>query len=242
MKKYSFLIDGITVTVFPASAYCNGREAILPHLREDEIAALLIPDSRADFIADFFDRNNREPREPNICLSALFCFFKDVRCYPHMQIEICYKGALYMLDINSNSDYKFSVNIGKYKVISKENFKFADGIEVEYYLIGGACPIAVIVCNDSDLFDEAVLSRILMSEKRNGCLSALAVSCSDKFRIKEVGKSYPSEAIAAGLFALSRKGVQIHRDVCEAYINGKKLDFAYSVPILDFYPELKYLY
>ena len=240
MKKYRFSVDKNFVTLYSAS-FGYDRAEILKELADDELAVLLLPDSRADFRVEMFDKRNEEPREPRICFAALFYFFEKVCAYPDMTLEIAYKNSVNSMDISTGAGYKFSVKLGKCKSLDTKRIKFPDGIEVEYYIIGGKTPAVAVVCADSDLFDKAALSRISELCREYGTRFAVAASFSDGLQIKQVGEAMPCEVIAAAVTALSLAGITLKDGKQTAFILNGEYEFSISQRELTVYPRVKYL-
>lgn len=240
MRKYRFSVDGIYVTLYSAS-FGYDRAGILDELQDNELAVALLPDLRADFRVEMFDKSNNEPREPRLCFAALFYFFEKVCAYPDMTLEIAYKDDVIPMEIRTGTAYKFSVKVGKCKSLGRDKIKFPDGIEVEYHIIGGKTPTLAVVCEDSDLFDKSALSRILENGRRYGARAALAISSSGSIRIKQVGISLPCEVIEVALTALSIVGVPINSGRQVAFILGGEYDFSTLGKEVVFYPRIKYL-
>ena len=241
MEKYKFLVDGLTVVIYPEHLQGVSRGTVLDQISENELACIISPDLVTDFRIECFDKNNKQPREPSIVFAALFCFFKMVRAYPDMTLEFRYNGSVESLGLTSSEPYNFSVNIGKYKIISANKVGFPDGVSVEYCVVEGAKRYAVTLCHDSDLFDRAVLSVILKDAESCGAGCALALSASDVIRIKEVGGVLPSEAVAAAISVLSKRAHRIKNGRQIAYIDGVGYDLSYSPISFTFYPHVKYL-
>lgn len=241
MKKYRFSVDGISVTVFPLMTPGYDRGMILSELMEEELSVILLPDDRVDFKVEIFDKNNKEPREPCLCFAALFCFFRNVRSYPDVTLEFAYHESIVTMDISSDTEYNFSVKVGKCKNITEKEVSFPDGAEVKYRIVGDTCPCAVTVCSDSDLFDKAVLIRILELGKENGVLAALAISYSDCMRIKQVGVSYPCEVVFSAVTVLSAEGISLKNGRQPIFICDKEYYTSVGGRDLTFYPNIKYL-
>ncbi len=241
MEKYRFSVDGIPVTIYP---YYHGKaqcEKIISELLQDELACVINTDCDGDFRIECFDKNNQKPREPGIMLAALFYFFKHVRSYPDMMLEIEYDKGIYEVELASAKHYSFSVNGGKCKILYAKTLVFADGINIEYYILGGSVTCAALICCDCDLFDEAVLQRILSESGQLGTRFAMAVSYSPGgIKIKSVGEALPSEAIACATVCISEKHV-LQTGNCAAFISGSRYDFNISRSRLTFYPGIKYL-
>ena len=241
MKKYCFSVDGVPVALFADIVGEADSAQILSAHSEGEIAASIIFDREYDFRIECFDKNNKQPREPGIMLAALFCFFNDVRAYPRMTLELEYNERIFEIDLSPIKQYIFSVNSEKCKILCTKTVEFADGIEIEYYLVGGNIPCAALLCHDSDLFDETVLLRIFSESRSIGTRFAMAVSYSPGgIKIKSVGEALPSEAIACATVCISEKHV-LQTGNCAAFISGSRYDFNISRSRLTFYPGIKYL-
>ena len=240
MKKYRFLVDGIYVTLYSVS-FGYDRVGILDELQDDELAVVLLPDLRADFRVELFDKRNKEPREPRLCFAALFYFFEKVCAYPNMTLEFAYKDGIMPMELYTGAAYKLSVKVGKCKHLGKERMRFPDDIEVEYHIIGGKTPTLLVVCEDSDLFDKAALSRILENGRRYGARVALAISFLGSLHVKQVGIALPCEVIEVALTALSFDGVSLQGKIQTAYISGLEYEFSTSDNDIAFYPSVKYL-
>lgn len=241
MEKYRFSVDGTSVIIYPFHPSKTDREKVISELSQDELACIIYPDSVADFRVECFDKNNKQPREPGIMLAALFCFFNDVRAYPRMTLELEYNERILEIDLSPIKQYIFSVNGGKCKILYAKTLVFADGINIEYYILGGSVTCAALICCDCDLFDEAVLQRILSESGQLGARFAMAVSYSPGgIKIKSVGEALPSEAIACATVCISEKHV-LQTGNCAAFIAGSRYDFNISRSRLTFYPGIKYL-
>ena len=240
MTKYRFSIDGIPVTIYPQTALFYDRAKILGELSNDEFALALLFDDRADFRVDIFDKNNNEPREPHLFLAALFCFFKNVRSYPDMTFDIAYGDGIVTIDI-SDSEYKFTVKVGKWKRLSVNTAHFPDGIDIEYNTVCGDITCAVAICFDSNLFDKDVLRRILDLGREYGIRAALSVSFEDVLHVHQVGEALPYEAICAAVTVISSKGVILPNGRHNAFICNSEYEISIMSKRIDFYPSVKYL-
>ena len=240
MKKYRFSVDENPITLYSASS-CYDRSWILDELTDDDVAVVLLPDLRADFRVELFDKRNEEPKEPRLCFAALFCFFEKICDYPDMTLEIAYKDSIVPMDISNKNEYRFSVKLGKCKNLGKDKIKFPDGIELEYHIIGGKAPVTAVVCEDSDLFDKSALFRILEKGREYGASVALAISYSDSLYVKQEGRALPCEVIEIALSALSLYGATFKNGRQTCFISGNEYDFSILERELAFYPRVKYL-
>ncbi len=238
MKKFDFLIDGIPLSVYPADDPVRVREDVRHKLLDGELAVLLYPALDADFGACCFDKNNREPREPALSFAALSCFFSVARGYPKMSADVRYNQKVYELHISGEAPV-IAVNSEKCKISYTKVINFADGIEVKAHIAGVDNGIISVVCRDSELFDGERLSVLLSSQEAS---AAVAVSLTDRIRIKSAGYPIFSDAVAAGIGALSAEGVCLPEGVSVAELDGREHKLFYSRGKLTFYPIVKFLY
>jgi hypothetical protein len=237
MEKYRFLVDGTWVSVYPlGNATCN-RDEIRESLSEGELAVLLDCDGDADFYVTSFNKNNIEPREPTLSFAALSCFFKAVRDYPDMTLDVKYCENMYEIPLG-NERPEISVNVGKSKIKCTKTVKFADGIEIVARAVGCGNAIIAALCYDSDLFDEGRLKLLLSSFIGEGAMSAIVVSHADKMRIKTFGQPLIYEAITAGVVALSTEGLRLSDGECVCLVDGMEYVFFKDKGNLTFYPEI----
>ncbi len=237
MRKKQILVDGTLVSVYSFSSDSFDREGVCRELSEGELAVVLYPEREEDFGVLSFDKNNIEPREPYLTFAALSCFFERVLGFPKMTLDIKRRGETVELPICSKK-YKFSVNGVKSKMLCTKTVKFADGIEICVYSYHGENVIAVVACRDSGLFSYDRLTLLLSSLLEEGVSSAIAVSYTDKIRIKSVGKLIFYDAIRAGVSALSAEGERLSDgdNMCE--IDGVEHSFSVDKGKLVFYPEI----
>ena len=237
MEKYQFSVDGAVVSVYPLRSDPYDRERIIAELREGELAVMLYPDHDADFLVTSYDKNNNEPREPALIFAALSCFFGGVLGFPEMMLDIKWRGKAFELPVG-NGEYKFSVNVGKSKILCTKAVKFADGIEILVRAVAKENAVAVTVCRDSELFDEGRLRLILSSLLGEGARSAIAVSASDGFKIKSVGNAFFYEVITAGVAALLAEGIRLPEGRCACELNGREHVFSITGGNLTFHSRI----
>ena len=237
MEKYQFLMDGHPVSVYPFTGASYDRTEALSELKDGELAVVLLPDGDADFLVTSFDKNNSEPREPYFVFAALSCFFKEVRGYPKMALDVKYREKMYEVAL-SDGKLKISVNVAKSKVLCTKTVKFADGIEIEAHAVDCGNTVVAILCYDADLFDKARLRLLLSSFLDKGARSAAAVSFDGKIRIKTLGQPMVYEAITAGAVALSIGGVRLADGEYACLVDGKEKIFFKDKNNLFFYPRI----
>lgn len=241
MKKYTFSVDGASVSVFTAEGGEIVREKILCGLREGELAALISLDRECDFQVECFDKNNNTPREPHLPLAALSCFFERVRSYPKMTLDISCGGKKYEIKTNENDGYKFSVNSGKCKTLCSKTVKFSDGIEIRADIVSSDKLYAVTVCEDSELFDTGRLLLLFESLKASGVSSAVVLSFGDELRIKSVGEMPFYEAIRIAADVLGSMGITLPEGEHDALVSGRRHRFSVAQRQLIFSPEIQYI-
>ena len=186
MEKYDFSLYGNTVTVYPISAVERDiRRAISTasiSLRDDAIGVLVYPVPNADFGITCFDKNDIIPREPQLILAALSCFFKTVRGFPNMELDVLYQGKQYEAVVGEENANELE-NKNKCKFKYTKTIKFADNTELMIDVYQGEKRIAVVLCEDSDLFDERILS-LITSPVYAGVDCAMAVSFDGSLKMK----------------------------------------------------------
>lgn len=237
MEKYRFSVDGTLVSVYPLRSDPYDREEVLAELRDGEFAVILSPDGDADFLVTSFNKNNIEPREPTLSFAALFCFFKAVRDYPDMTLDVKYCEKMYEIPL-SNERLEISINVGKSKIKCTKTVKSADGTEIVARVVDCGNAIIAALCYDSALFDEGQLKLLLFSFIGEGARFAIAVSHADKMRIKTFGQPLIYEAITAGVVALSTEGLRLFEGECVCLVDGKEYVFFKDKGNLTFYPEI----
>ena len=237
MKKYQILMDGYPVSVYPIMGASYDREEVLAKLLDSELAVILSPDGDADYLVTSFDKNNIQPREPTLIFAALSYLLKNVRGYPDMTLDVKYREKMYELPLSDNRP-KFSVNVGKSKNKCAKTVKFADGIEIMARAVDCGNTVITVLCHDSDLFDRGRLELLAISLFDESVRSSIAVSYTDKMRIKTVGKPLVYEAITAGLVTLSIEGIRLPDGECASLVDGKEFVFFKEKGDLTFYPEI----
>lgn len=241
MEKYRFLVDGALVSVYPFRSGPCDKEDVLAELGDGELAVILSPDKDADFLVTSFDKNKIQPREPTLSFAALFCFFKTVRGYPKMTLDVKFREIMYELPL-ADDNVKISVNVGKSKILCAKTVTFADGTEIIARAVDYGNAVIAVLCHDSELFDEGRLRLLLSSFLDKGARSAIAVSHADKMRIKTFGYPLIYEAITAGVAALSMDDIRLPDGECACLVDGKEYVFYKDKGNLTFYPDVKYLY
>ena len=237
MKKYQILMDAYSVSVYSIMGASYDREDILAELGYGELAVILSPDGDADYLATSFDKNNIEPREPTLIFAALSYFFGKVRGYPNMTLDVKYREKMYEIPLCVDQ-IKVSVNVGKSKIKYAKTVKYADGIEIMARAVDCGNTVITVLCHDSDLFDEGRLRLLLPSFVGEGARSSIAVSYTDKMRIKTFGEPLVYEAITAGLVTLSIEGIRLPDGECASLVDGKEFVFFKEKGNLTFYPEI----
>ena len=230
-------MDGYPVSVYPIMGASYDREDALAELVDGELAVILSPDGDADCLVTSFDKNNIQPREPTLSFAALSFFFKAVRGYPKMTLDVKYEGRIHELPL-TDDNVKISVNVGKSKILCAKTVEFADGTEITARAVNCGDAVITALCHDAELFDEGRLRLLLYSFLDKGARSTIAVSFMDKMRIKTVGKSFAYEAITAGVFTLSIEGIGLPDGECTCLVDGKEYVFYKDKGNLTFYPEI----
>lgn len=241
MRKYRFSVDEETVSVYPCEDTDTLREYALGDIGEGEIAVLVFPVQDADFGALSFDKNNYRPREPQLTLAALSCFFKEVRGYPRMSIDVKLDGKFYELALDEE-ERKCSVKVGKCKILCTKTVNFADGIDIAVRIVQGEKTLGVVACKDSDTFDDGRLRLLLSRLSSDGIEAVLAVSMSGDVSAKSVGTISFSDAIKASALVLTAEGIM---GECDSYffrLNGQRRFLSYNDGDICYRTEIKYLY
>ena len=156
-----------------------------------------------------------------------------------MTLEVKHRGKMHEIDIRGSA-VRFSVNVGKSKILCAKTVKFADEVEVVARAIDCGNTVITVLCHDSDLFDEGRLRLLLSSFILEGARSAIAISFTDKMRIKTFGHPLSYEAITAGIVTLSIEGVRLPDGECASLVDGKEYVFFKEKGNLTFYPEIDY--
>ena len=240
MKKYDFSLDEIPISVITLSDPKTVRQAVANSLY-DGYAVFVYPECGADFGVLCIDKNNIEPREPYLPLTALSCFFSAVRRLPQITFDVLYRGVVYEVPV-FNGERKFSVNSGKCKILCAKTVKFDDGIEITAYVVSGEDTCICTLCHDSDLFCFEHLFELvtLMGMGRN--TPVIAVSCGESLRLKFIGAVPYYQAVAYANVLLTHLGARLNTGTNTAFVNGREHTFLLSSDKLTFYPNIKYLY
>ena len=241
MKKYDFLLDTIPISVYVLSEELKEEGQIADTLSDDGYAVMIYPTRSADFGVTCVDKNNLELREPYLPLTALSCFFKDVRRFPDITLDVLFCGKVYEVPINCE-EKKFTVNVGKCKFICAKTVKFEDETEISVDVVekDGVC--ISTLCHDSDLFDRGALLRLPTLLGMYSRTTALAVSNDGKIRISCVGSLPFYDAVALAYLTLKKRGVGLEDGLHTACVNGSQHTFFALSGALTFYPNIKYLY
>ena len=241
MRKYQLSVDGDLISVYSCEDAKILREWVLGDMGEGEIAVLLYPVDDADFGALSFDKNNVEPREPQLVLVALSWFFRNVRGYPKMSIDVRINGTMHELNLD-NDGLKYSDNIGKCKIICTKTVKFADEIELSASIVRCANTFATVVCHDAETFDEVRLRLVLSQLSDDGVDAAIAVSMTDKIAVRCVGKFSFPDALSVSVAALIAEGIKCKDGAFLCELNQRKVFLIYKGGNITYHPEIKYLY
>ena len=241
MRKYQLSVDGDLISVYSCEDAEILREWVLGNIGEGEIAVLLYPVDNADFGALSFDENNVEPREPQLVLVALSCFFRNVRGYPKMRIDLRINGAMHELNLDDGR-IKCSDNIGKCKILCTKTVKFADEIELDIGIIHRANTFATVVCHDAETFDEGRLRLLLSKLSDDGVDAAIAVSMTDRLTARCVGKFSFFDALSVSIAALIAEGIKCKDGAFPCELNRRKVFLICNGVNVTHHPEIKYLY
>ena len=241
MRKYQLSVDGDLISVYSCEDAKILREWVLGDMGEGEIAVLLYPVDDADFGALSFDKNNAEPRESQLVSVALSWFFRNVRGYPKMNIDVRINGAMRELNLD-NGGCGCSVNVGKCKIICTKTAKFADGIELDAKIIRSENIFATVVCHDAETFDEGRLRLLLSKLSDDGVDAGIAVSMTDKLTVRCVGEFTFSDALSVSIAALIAEGIKCKDGAFLCELNQRKVFLICNGGNISYHPEIKYLY
>ena len=241
MRKYRFSVDEETVSVYPCEDTDTLREYALGDIGEGEIAVLVFPVQDADFGALSFDKNNYRPREPQLTLAALSWFFRNVRGYPKMNIDVRINGVMHELNLDDSS-FKYSDNIGKCKILCTKTVKFADEIELNIKIVRSENTFATVVCHDAETFDEGRLRLLLSKLFDDDVDAAIAVSMTDRLTARCVGKFSFSDALSVSIAALIAEGIKCKDGAFPCELNRRKVFLICNGVNVTYHPEIKYLY
>ena len=241
MKKYTFLIDGVSVAIYPVlTSEEIGREALIRY-GDEEISVALLSDEHSDFRIVCYDKKYNTPREPQIPLAALSCFLMRVRGYPEMRLDIACDDKTYKLSLDKQNGYNFSVKDEKCKILCTKNVEFDDGISIDAYVIDRLGGCALVLCEDADLFDKGRAEIFFDRLKQDGISSLVIASNSDRLRIRALGYITSYEAMRIALCALSLIGVLLPLGRYTADVNRQTLEFSKLASGIVFYPEIQYV-
>ena len=238
MIKYDFSLDGIPISVVPAPL--TVRRAVADSLSDGGYAVIVYPVDGADFGVTCIDKNGAELREEHIPLVAISRFFKDVRHFPNITLEVLFRGVLYNVSVGADVN-KFSVNVGKCKFICAKTVVFSDGVEIEADVIDDGDACICTVCADTETFSDERLCDLGRHLVMKAAAPALAVSVAEVIRVKCVGSLPFYRATAIALATLTRRGARFLDGTYTAEVDGKAHSFYHSAGKLTFYPNIKYL-
>lgn len=241
MRKYRFCVDGETVSVYPCSDANATREYATRDIGEGEILVLIYPGGDTDFCASSFSNNNSKSREPQLALAALSCFFRGVRGYPKMTVDVMLDGVTYELSLDRLKT-EFLINVGKCKILCTKTIKFEDGIEISVGIVQGEGRAAVTVCADSDMVDEGRMRLLLSRLSEYGVDAVLAVSVGDEVRAKCIGEISPIDAIRIIDVVLMAEGMISNGGSYTILLNERRRLLTCREGKILYYPEIKYLY
>ena len=241
MKKYDFSLDGILVSVITELDPLTEPWVTEDTTYAEDYRVFLYPVENADFGVRCVNKNNCEIREPHIPLAALSCFFKEVRHFPDVTLEILLWDKAYELRLGDDA-VDFTVNVGKCKLLCTKTAKFADGIEVEANIILNEDTYAVVVCEDCESFNSDKLRRIseMIGMKRNTPI--IACSFDSSVRLVTVGAIPFYNAIACVIPLLPKCHEVTDYGGLLVSVNGRSHNVFLDGANLRFSPSIKYLY
>ena len=224
MKKYDFFIGEVAVSLVP---FFDREEEIKNSLRDLEyalpsggVAMLLCPGYIADFDVFSVCDDNLKTRESEIVFAALSYFFKSVRGYPDLTLDIRYNGKRREITVE-NASHDILLNLEKCKFKCTKNAKFPDGVELECSIYDFGKTVASVLCHDSELFGSERLKKIC-SPVCADTFDAVAVSFNAELTIRTGGCIEPHDAAAVGVLSLLRAGVVIPEGRMVTLIDGKE--------------------
>ena len=235
MKKYSFSVDGIPVEINSAIT----KVGDVTDYDTDGVKVMLTVDSQSDFRLEYLDKNNIKPREPHISLAALSCFFKRVRGYPDMALDIAVDDRIFKLSLNEYPNYSFRVKDVKCKVLCAKTVEFCDGVCVAVDVIDDCGGCAALICSDTECFDKSRATLIHERLRGNGISSLVVISYTDRIGIITLGDITPYEAIVIGLSLLSSRGISVPTGRYTSKVNGVDIALQRTSSGTVFYPEIK---
>ena len=241
MRKYCFSVDGISVSIFTDSGRSIAKDEILPLISDGDIAAALSDGRGCDFCVECFDKSNTGPREPSLVLTALSYLFSRVLGYPRMTVDVLLDERKYEIELDDASVRNFSENIGKCKILYTKTANFNDGVEVEARIVNDKNTFAVVLCEDSEVFDEGRLSLLFVTLGRASISSAIAVSYRDCLYIRSVGDALLCEAIRVGVGVIDALGAALADGDYTAVVNARQYSFSIVGKEIVFHSEIKYI-
>ena len=239
MKKYSFSVDGIPVEIYSLSESECATGNDHADSEKKSIKVMLTTDLQNDFRVEYFSNNNTKPREPHIPIAALSCFFKRVRGYPDMALDIAIDDRVIKLPLKKTQNYNFTVKDIKCKVLCSKSVDFCDGACVAADVIDCCGGCAVSVCNDTECFDISRAALMLERLREDGISSLAVVSYTDRIGVIAVGDINPYEATQIGISVLSSRGVVLAPGRYVASVNGVNIALQRTPSGIVFYPEIK---
>ena len=241
MKKYDFSLDGIPISVITSEDSMTVRRAVADSLCDGGYAVFIYPVDNADFGITCIDKNNIEITEPYLPLTALFCFFKDVRHLPDITLEVLHQGIVYEVVLHGGK-IKFDVNVGKCKIICTKTAVFDGGIEIFADVMNDGNVCVCTLCHDCDLFGLDRLGELPLRLGMRRDTPAVAISYDGTDCIKCVSAIPFYRAVAFAVSLLKRSGNRLSTGNYTAVINSFEHSFSVCADKLTFYPNIKYLY
>ena len=241
MERFIFWVDGARAFIYSQFGEDDDVHRRCELLTDGELAVVIYPEREADFFVECFDKSGGEIREPYIALAVLSHFFSRVRGLPDITFDVLYRGNFCELVVSGDA-VKFSVNVGKCKLLCTKTAIFSDGVEIYADLISLGSEVVSVVCTDSDLFDHARLALLPEILGMRVGAPALAVSFDGEMRIRTTRDIPYYDAVAVGAFSLLERGTDIPGGRLTAHVNGRCYTFSLSDGVLTFYPDIKYLY
>ena len=241
MKKYDFSLDGIPISVITEGLDTTVRRAVADTLCDGGYAVIVYPDETADFGVTCIDKNNLELREPHLALAALSCFFKKVRRFPDITLDLTYCGERHELIIDGERK-SFTVNVGKCKFICAKTAKFPDGIELCADVVDCGYGCVSTLCYNCECFDAGRLRRLPTLLGMRHDTPAVAISYAEKLCVRTTGAIPFYDAVAVAVSMLVRSCVPVAYGPLVACVDDCEHEICYSSGRLSFYPNIKYLY
>ena len=240
MRAVTLLLDGLPVSVY---FYCETPcdiSALVGEVGCGGVAVALYPERDADFGAICLDENGVLLKETYLPLMVLSYFFGAVRGLPGVSLDIVYNGNVYEMAVMREAQ-KFSVNLGKCKLICAKTIKFEDDVELSVDVTECGCVSASAVVYDSDLFDESHLRHLGALSGIGFSAPSLAVSYDGDLKIKCIGDIPFYSAVTIAVSTLIRRGIELTCGKTVARVNGIEHRISVENGRLIFYPNIKYL-